>query len=294
MINFMLPGFYERFKVNKALIEYYEDNRKAFIDGFNIAAVYGSFQFSIWNGGRIFSKNDYKQASYEDMIKIRDFYKKHNVPVRFTYTNPLITEPMLKDMFSNLTMELFDNNNSEVVVYSKLLEDYIRTEYPSFKIISSTTKRLDDIDRLVEELSSNDYYLVCLDYDLNNRFDLYDKIPENLRSRCEFLINAICPPNCTNRSNHYRLNGVSMCNYGSPFAVICPISSNTIGAGRYRTQISQKDIIEKYVPAGFVNFKLEGRTIPNVELIENYCKYFIKDEYKLGFISDIAKMASID
>ena len=46
------------------------------------------------------------------------------------------------------------------------------------------------------------------------------------------------------------------------------------------THISPDAIVEKYVPMGFNQFKIEGRTVPDIALAENYIYYMIKPEYK--------------
>ena len=45
--------------------------------------------------------------------------------------------------------------------------------------------------------------------------------------------------------------------------------------------ISIEDIYEKYVPMGFHNFKLEGRTTSMFDWVEIIVYYLIKDEYHL-------------
>ncbi len=46
----------------------------------------------------------------------------------------------------------------------------------------------------------------------------------------------------------------------------------------YCTYISPDEIWEKYVPMGFRNFKLEGRTGNPFNLVETYCHYMIRPE----------------
>ena len=60
-------------------------------------------------------------------------------------------------------------------------------------MISSTVKQIEDYDQLMEEFKK-DYKLVVLDYNWNNDFEKLDKIPQELRSRVEILINPYCTP----------------------------------------------------------------------------------------------------
>ena len=46
------------------------------------------------------------------------------------------------------------------------------------------------------------------------------------------------------------------------------------------THISPDDIWNKYVPMGFSQFKIEGRSSETLNLLEHYMYYMIKPEYK--------------
>ncbi len=98
----------------------------------------------------------------------------------------------------NMVMAFANNGLNEVIVNSPLLEDYIRKNYPKYKLTSSTCKRLDDGERLAAELEK-DYHIVVVDYDLNNRFDILEKLPN--KEKCEFLVNSNCRPKCPDRAS---------------------------------------------------------------------------------------------
>ena len=44
--------------------------------------------------------------------------------------------------------------------------------------------------------------------------------------------------------------------------------------------ISPDAIYGKYAPMGFENFKIEGRSVPDVNVLENYIYYMVKPEFK--------------
>lgn len=46
----------------------------------------------------------------------------------------------------------------------------------------------------------------------------------------------------------------------------------------YKTYVSPEDIFEKYVPMGFTNFKIEGRTANLFSLVNTYCHWLMKPE----------------
>lgn len=158
-----LPGFCYFRLLNQVIINLMKDYPEKFREGYRIGSVYGTFPGAIWNGGRavfgITGKND-----IENILKI---YNSREIPVRFTWTNSLLEEKHLQDTYCNLIMRLADNGLNQVLVNTPVLEEYLRREYPDFKRISSTTKRITGVDGVLEELQK-DYFLVVLDYDLNH------------------------------------------------------------------------------------------------------------------------------
>ena len=112
---------------------------------------------SLWNGGRR-SPNDQCDAGYiQSAVKsIND----KGVSVRYTYTNMFLDEEDLRDPYCNFCMKTADNGKNEVLVVSPLLEEYVRRNYPGFKINSSTCKEIRDIDEVNEELKK-DYTSWC-------------------------------------------------------------------------------------------------------------------------------------
>ena len=190
-------------------------------------------------------------------------------------------------------MSLANNGLNEAIVVSPILEEYIRKNYPNFKLTSSTCKRITDPGVLEAELAK-DYSIVVLDYDLNNKFDILEKLPH--KDKCEFLVNSNCRPACPNRAQHYYNVGVQQINYANhmrkypdqPYDPIifgdgkdqnCPFFTRNIFDVRdLSTNIKPDDIWEKYLPMGFNQFKIEGRTAWLFNLIETYVYYMAKPE----------------
>ena len=289
MINFMLPGMYENSKLNFIFLSLFHKHPEYFEKGVKINAVYGNFQFCTWDGGRIFLPFQYRQASREKIEKIIKGYNNNfKIPIRFVFTNSLIQERDLYDRFNNLVLKMADTGINEVVVSSPILEEYIRTEYSSYKIISSTTKCLKNPEEALEEVKK-DYFLTCLDYNLNKNWDFLNSIPKEERNKVEILINAICPASCQNRKNHYRLNGISNLEYGKLYqASNCHIFTSTLDPVMERgNNLTKQDIYNKYYPAGFSHFKIEGRTLTPLENACNYVKFMVKPEYQLFVLNEI-------
>lgn len=284
-VRFHLPGLRYNYPLNMMLLSMLKTYPEFFREGLEIGSFFGEFPTSKWNGGR-FSGGDQCDAGFIQNV-IRSI-NEQGVPVRYTYTNPLINSSDLDDPYCNFCMKAADNGMNEVLVVSPVLEEYIRQTYPSFKINSSTCKEIRDIDDLNEELEK-DYALVVLDYNLNNQFDLLEKIKD--KERCEVLVNACCVPNCPRRGDHYKYvakqQNVVLTNKKIPQDKQVPVpgwyceygEKNTFYTiQEYSTFVSPDDVWEKYAPMGFVNFKIEGRTANIFGLIDKYAHYLMKPE----------------
>ena len=288
-VRFHLPDFAGKFRLNLMFAEMLRNAPQYFREGVEIASFYGVFPPSIWNGGRT-------QPGVCDKNFVRSAIKAFNdrgIPLRFTFTNPALEKKHLSDDFCNMVMNMANNGMNEAIVFSPMLEEYIRRTYPRYKLTSSTCKRITDPEALKAELEK-DYSIVVVDYDFNNNFEVLEKLPR--KKDCELLVNACCEPGCPRRSAHYRSIGeqqIAYCNHikkfpNVPFDVAkydpdhfrdCPYSKRGIFEIRnLRTHISPDDIWEKYVPMGFEQFKIEGRTASTLNILETYMYYMVKPE----------------
>lgn len=284
-VNFHLPGLRQNYPLNMLTYSLLKTKPQLFREGVKIASFFGEFPTSLWNGGR---PSNYDQC---DSHYIQEVIKNINhlgLPVRYTYTNMLINEQDLADPYCNFCMQAADNGMNEVIVFSPLLERYIREKYPNFAINSSTCKEIRDIDLVNEELSK-DYHLVVLDYNFNNCFDELEKIRD--KGRCEILVNAVCIPNCPRRGAHYenvaKNQRIILKNRNLPADKQIPLDHWYCEYGEhncihtiqsYNTYVSPDDIWNKYVPMGFKHFKIEGRTANLFSLVETYCHFLIRPE----------------
>lgn len=294
-INYHIPSFTEHYTLNLLLFDYMKAHPEYFREGVRIASVFGCFPGSLWNGGRevpgMFNPELTKKVLAE--------YNKRGIPLRFTFTNPHVTEEYLGDKPCNEIMKLADNGLNQVIVMSPVLEEYIRSTYPNYKITSSTCKQIRDMNDLNAELEK-DYCLVVLDYNWNNKFEELEKIKD--KNRCEILVNPCCQPNCPRRGDHYSEIGkyqIKLCNVAKsglginaqniekePFP--CPYMHYDLYMfNQFSTYVSPDDIENKYVPMGFKHFKLEGRTNSDIGILENYVHYLVKPEYERRVRFDI-------
>jgi len=160
---------------------------------------------------------------------------------------------------------------------------------------------------------------MTLDYDLNNKFDILEKLPH--KEKCEILVNPCCNPACQNRSDHYKVIGLEQIaiaehikkNIGVPYdpdkfasehqeyknVLSCRCEHRGIDdIMNMNTHVSPDDIWNKYVPMGYSNFKIEGRTFDIFNIIEQYLYYMIKPEYirkaRLAFMRNLRKNGVIN
>ena len=119
-MNFMLPGLYEHHKLLFYFLKILKEHPEYFLDGVKIGAIYGNFQFCIWDGGRIFDK--FIHATREEIIEIKRVYNDiFNVPMRFVFTSTEIKKEHCYDRFCNMIMKECENDLNEIVVNSPIL-----------------------------------------------------------------------------------------------------------------------------------------------------------------------------
>lgn len=320
-VKFHLPGLSFNYPVNMLWLDLMKTKPEFFREGIEIASFFGEFPTSLWNGGRFSHGVSCPQEMIKQVVKNINSL---GIPVRYTFTNPIITKEDLDDPYCNFCMQVGDNGMNEVIILSPVLEEYIREKYPSYKINSSTCKEIKDIETLNQEIDRN-YYLVVLDQNLNRDFDFLSKVKD--KEHLEILVNSCCGPNCARRAEHYRVisaqQRVVMANRqiregknvtevfqklpqyvkdylpgqakqgklpmdkkGHP---VIPYPEWKCKYGDFNTPfnvrdninyIPAEDVWEKYVPMGFSNFKLEGRTGNVFSIVENYVTYMCKPEYR--------------
>ncbi len=275
-IYWHLPGFCAFRPLNLMTIDLMKEFPDKFRDGYKVGSVYGTFPGAIWNGGRavfgLIPKHD-----IEGTLK---YYNESGTPVRFTWTNSLLEEKHLNDTYCNLIMRLADNGLNQVLVNTEVLETYIRREYPSYPVISSTTKRIRDIDTLRAEFEK-DYTLVVLDYDLNHDETVLAML-RPMAERVEILVNEVCYPGCVKRTEHYRQQSLMQLEYDVKGIFPCPNKSTprTFSECMQRPAFLTNEQIEEYIAQGFVNFKIAGRGMPMDYIMDSYLYFLVKEEYR--------------
>lgn len=284
-VRFHLPGLRYNYPLNMFWASMLKENPEFFREGVEIGSFFGCFPVGLWNGGRLIVNDQCDEGFIRMVVKsVNDM----GIPIRYTFTNPVLNEHDMDDPYCNFCMEVADNGMNEVIVFSPILEKYIREKYPSFKVNSTTCKEIKNIDDLNAELA-RDYKYVVLDFNLNNQWDLLEKVEH--KEKVEVLINACCQPGCKRRGEHYKQIGIDtrnvLKNRKLPPNRQIPINPWHCDYGEknciwsiqdYPTFVSPDDIWNKYVPMGINNFKIEGRTGSLFSLIDTYCFYMLKPE----------------
>lgn len=288
--KFHIPDFYKHGDLNINLIDKIKEHPEYFYDGIEIASCFGCFAPALWNGGRALGGS----TPYDRVTATIEAFNSRNVPIRYTFTNPTLTEKDLRDPFCNRLCKLAENGLNEIIVNVPFLEEYVRRNYPKYPLISSTVKQIEDYDNLMREFEKG-YKLVVLDYNWNNDFEKLDKIPRELRERCEILVCPYCTPHCQRRGAHYVALGEAQrdcCNCpkpapGAPSPMQKAIDFNCPNTGYnfyqiqgYSTFVKNEDIYSKYLDMGFCNFKIEGRVLHTANVVESYVYYLVKPEYR--------------
>ena len=289
-----LPGLFEFYDLYRIFLPLYHRHREYFYDWCEIGSIYGAPADCLWGGGRVGFGDE--QAS--DVIRLM---KEYDISARLTFSNSLIREEHLADKRCNRLCELFEKTGevkNGVIIHSDLLLDYIKKNYPEFYFVSSTTKVLTDFDDLTAELDRDDFKYVVPDFRLNKRLEQLKALPQSKKDKVEFLCNECCAFGCTDRKACYE--NVSRKSLGED----CKdhICTSPQAAKGYRFSdamenpgfISVDDIQNIYMPAGFSNFKIEGRSLGSAIVLEFILYYMVKSEYQLRVREEIYLDSSLD
>lgn len=283
-VRFHLPDIMRHFRLNIILLDYLDKHPNMFRDGVEVASVYGCFPNMTWNGGAFIQGN----MDVRVIKEVLNQYNRRGAALRFTLTNPLIEMDHLSDKLCGSVLTACDNGLNEAEVCSPLLEDYIRLHFPKMALTSSEDKLLKDFDSISAELEK-DYAYVSIHRDLNTDEELLKKLPH--REKIMLTPNPRCDKGCTREKDCLDSVGRSqigctanaLARTGRPYEpekFICVCNDkNLYETVKSPVHLTPEDIFEKLAPMGFENFKIEGRNISAVNVLEAYIYYMIKPEY---------------
>ncbi len=289
-----LPGLFEFYEFYKVFLPLFRKHREYFYDWCEIGSIYGAPADCLWGGGRV----GFGDA---DPSEVSDLMKEYSVPARLTFSNLLLGEEHLSDRKCNRLCEMFERNGSVrngIIIASDILLEYIRARYPGFYFVSSTTKVITDPVLFISELSRDEFEYAVPDFRLNRMIPESDIVPPSLRGKVEFLCNECCSFDCTERRKCYE--NVSRKSLGEDCRDhVCVNSADGRG---YRFSLAMKnpgfigteDIQRIYMPAGFSQFKIEGRSLGSAVVFEFLLYYMTKPEHRLKVREEIYLDSSLD
>ena len=306
--HYHLPGLFEFYELYKVFLPLYHEHREYFYDWCDIGSVYGAPGDCLWGGGRV----GYGDCDAEDVLELMSGY---GISARLTFSNSLLRLEHLADKRCNDLCRAFENGGSAanddqgggampglnrvagkpdiqngVIVHSDLLLDYLRENYPGLYLISSTTKVITDFDKFSAELDRDEFRYVVPDFRLNKTFDRLEMLSGKQKDKVEFLCNECCWFSCQDRKACYE--DVSRMALGENSDHRCT-SPNAADGYRFSKAMENPgfigidDIRNIYLPMGFSNFKIEGRSLGSAIVLEFLLYYMTKPEYQLRVREEI-------
>ena len=289
-----LPGLFEFYELYKAFLKIFREHREYFYDWCEIGSIYGAPADCLWGGGRVGFGDEYAT----DVVRLVNEY---DISARLTFSNSLIREEHLLDKKCNRLCQLFEKTGSVkngIIITSDLLLEYIKKYYPNFYFVSSTTKVLTEFKDLKAELQREDFRYVVPDFRLNKTFDKLSELSTIQKNKVEFLCNECCSYGCMERKECYET--VSRKSLGEECDEhICPAAQTSTGyrfsdAMKNPGFISFEDIQNTYMPLGFSNFKIEGRSLGSAIILEFLLYYMTKPEHQLKVREEIYLDSMLD
>ena len=284
---FHLPGLFEFYELYRVFLPLFREHREYFYDWCEIGSIYGAPADCLWGGGRA----GFGEASPRDVLALMQEY---GISARLTFSNSLLREEHLSDRKCNTLCRLFAESGgvqNGVIVHSDLLLEYLAQRWPGLYFVSSTTKVLTDFRELKSELDRADFRYVVPDFRLNRQFDALSTLTQAQKDKVEFLCNECCWFGCTDRKRCYET--VSRMNLGE----VCPehrcAAPDADGGYRFSKAmknpgfIGVRDIEDIYLPMGFSQFKIEGRSLGSALVLEFLLHYMTRPEYQLNVREEI-------
>lgn len=276
-----LPGLFEFYGLYREFLPLFREHREYFYDWCDIGSIYGAPADCVWGGGRVgFGENNPKE--------VLALMKEYGISARLTFSNSLLRTEHLSDKKCNYLCSMFGEKNeiqNGVIIHSDLLLEYLKNKYPEFYFVSSTTKVLIDFEQLKHEMNRNDFLYVVPDFRLNKELDKLNRLSEKQKDKVEFLCNECCWFGCADRKKCYET--VSRKNLGEKFTehrCVAPDAESGYKFSKAMTNpgfIGIDDIKNIYMPMGFSNFKIEGRSLGSALILEFLLYYMTKPEYQI-------------
>ena len=289
-----LPGLFEFLALYRAFLPLYREHREYFYDWCEIGSVYGAPADCLWGGGRAgFGEDRPEEAAA--------LLREYGISARLTFSNSLLRPEHLADRKCNRLCALFEQSGTVrngVILASERLLDYLKENYPGFYFVSSTTKVLTEFSQLEAELRRKEFQYVVPDFRLNKEYEKLFALPDELKRKVEFLCNECCWFDCPDRKACYE--AVSRKNLGESCAEHLCVSPTADRGYRFSDAMKNPGFIgieaiqKNYLPNGFSQFKIEGRSLGSAVVLELLLYYLTKPEYQLKVREEIYLDSTLD
>lgn len=282
-----LPGLFEFYELYRIFLPLFREHNEYFYDWCEIGSIYGAPSDCIWGGGRI-----------EDGVcgaqTVLALMQEYGISARLTFSNSLLREEHLSDRKCNTLCAMFEADGeitNGVIVHSERLTEYLKVKYPGLYLVSSTTKVLTDFQQLLNEIEREDFRYVVPDFRLNKALDKLQQLSDKQKAKVEFLCNECCRPGCQDRKRCYESVSRKALGESGP-EHHCAATNGKYGyrfseAMRNPEFIGVNEITEVYLPMGFSNFKIEGRSLGSALVLEMLLYYMVRPEYQLRVREEI-------
>ena len=316
-IYYHLPGLFEFYDLYKAFLPLFREHREYFYDWCEIGSIYGAPSDCIWGGGRV----GFGDA---EPRKVAELMNEYGISARLTFSNSLIRKEHLDDAQCNKLCEMFETNcavetrtfqdareirenpdvremrtvQNGIIVHSDLLLDYIKSKYPNYYFVSSTTKVITDFEQFKAELDREEFRYIVPDFRLNKQFDKLNALTNEQKQKVEFLCNECCWFGCYDRKKCYE--NVSRKSLGENCEDHICVSPTAQRGYRFSDAMKNpgfigiEDIQNIYAPAGFRHFKIEGRSLGSALILEFLLYYMTKPEHQLKVREEIYLDSTLD
>jgi len=307
-IFYHLPGLFEFYELYKAFLPLFREHREYFYDWCEIGSIYGAPNDCLWGGGRV----GFGDAQPDSVAALM---KEYGISARLTFSNSLLREEHLADKKCNALCEMFANGSAStssatqvsdkngavqngIIVHSNLLLDYIKTKYPNYYFVSSTTKVITNFEQFKAELNREEFRYVVPDFRLNKQFDKLNALTGAQKQKVEFLCNECCWFGCPDRKKCYE--NVSQKSLGENCEDHECVSPTAQRGYRFSDAMKNPgfigidDIRNVYAPAGFRHFKIEGRSLGSALILEFLLYYMTKQEHQLRVREEIYLDSTLD
>lgn len=267
------------FAKHETIYSFFKD--RGLLDTYGKIVLYDGIAECVWNGGRLNNPIPYNE-------EVRDLYYDLGWSINLTFTNFIIDT---SDETGNFLLEKMHKEGNGIILVNDSLREYVRKNYPKYKIYYSITGcgpakfPMDDetFSFYKGKLDLHDTLVPRCDNNLDPRLKDLDI------SKLELLVSDTCVLNCPHWEDHFK--AYSVLNRRGKSAtkkdwdnVECWVPKDDFTR---RTNMERKALKDKYpfylspnqikklISEGFYNFKIQGRESENKDFLYDLDRYLV-------------------